>query len=130
MSDNEFTIDSWEESSYFEDTDGTKLARVKVEKVYRGALEGKGELNYLMSYNDDGSADFIGLERVEGSIAGKSGSFVLSHEGTYNEGTVNSTFTLLEKSASEDLKGLSASGSYTTSHSMVVPFDLTYKFTN
>jgi hypothetical protein len=39
--------------------------------------EGEGQVEYLMMYRSDGSATFVGLERVVGRIGGKTGAFVL-----------------------------------------------------
>ena len=48
-----------------------KLTRVSVNKSYQGDITGEGKLEYLMMYRDDGSASFIGMERVVGSIVGR-----------------------------------------------------------
>jgi hypothetical protein len=40
-----------------------------VTKSFSGDIEGEGTLEYLMAYREDGSASFVGLERVEGGPA-------------------------------------------------------------
>ena len=37
-----------------------------------------------MGYGDDGTAAFVGLERVVGKVGDRSGSFVLQHTGTFD----------------------------------------------
>ena len=37
-----------------------------------------------MCYRDDETADFVGLQRVEGNLGERSGSFVLTSNGTFD----------------------------------------------
>ena len=54
-------------------------------KTLTGDIEGESSTEYLMMYRSDGSAAFVGLERVIGRVAGKAGSFVLKYELDYAE---------------------------------------------
>lgn len=100
----------WDESTYSEH-DGGKLARADVSTVYRGTLEGEGVLTYLMSYLADGTGTFVGYERVAGSLDGRSGTFVLLHDGTFDETAVRATVTVVAGTGSGELAGLSGTGS-------------------
>jgi len=63
-----FGIKSWDEKPYNE-MDGTpKLIRGSVIKSYQGDITGEGKLECLMMYRDDGTASFVCLERVVGSV--------------------------------------------------------------
>ena len=46
-------------------------------------------------YREDGSASFVGLERIKGQLEGRSGSFVLQHIGTYESGIVKVALTMV-----------------------------------
>ena len=81
-----FAIKSWDEKTLDEIEGAQKLTRVSAIKAYQGDIEGEGKLEYLMMYRTAGSASFIGLERVTGSVGGRSGSFVLQHNGTFEDG--------------------------------------------
>jgi len=59
-----FAIKSWEEKPYNESTDLPKLTRASVSKTYTGDIAGEAHVEYLMMYRSDGSATFVGLERV------------------------------------------------------------------
>src|SRR6185369_17034663 len=72
-----FAIKSWDEKPYSEGPDQPKLTRASVTKTFTGDLAGEGKVEYLMAYASDGSATFVGLERITGELAGKAGSFVL-----------------------------------------------------
>src|SRR6266542_4829661 len=79
-----FALNAWDEKPYNEMKGLPKLTRVSVTKSYQGDITGEGKLDYLMKYRDDGSASFVGLERVAGSGGGRSGSCVAQHSGTVN----------------------------------------------
>ncbi len=68
-----FQVKSWDEKPYNEIDEGPKLTRASVTKSFRGDIEGEGILEYLMIHRDDGSASFVGLERVVGPCRGSIG---------------------------------------------------------
>jgi hypothetical protein len=74
-----FEIDSWDEEHY-DEREGTRLARVRVAKTFRGDVEGVSTTDFLLAYGaEEGSAAYVGFERVEGRVHGRPGSFVLHH---------------------------------------------------
>ena len=81
-----FKVKSWDEKPYDEIEDGPKLTRATVAKSYSGDIEGDGTVEYLMIHREDGSASFVGLERVVGAIGDRQGSFVLQHSGSFEGG--------------------------------------------
>src|SRR2546423_15713321 len=86
-----FSIKSWDEKTYNEIEGAPKLTRASVTKSYQGDIEGEGRVEYLMMYRTAGSASFMGLERVTGSIGGRSGSFGLQDNGTLEGGVAKGT---------------------------------------
>ncbi len=123
-----FQVKSWDEKPYDEIDDGPKLVRVSVTKSYSGDIEGEGTLEYLMIHRDDGSASFVGLERVVGRVADRSGSFVLQHSGTYEDGAAKATFFVVSGSGAGDLRGLRGEGSFASAHAEHYPITLDYDF--
>ena len=87
-----FEVKKWDEKPFNEIEGGLKLTRVSVTKSFEGDIRGESFLEYLMMYRDDGTASFVGLERVVGNLSGKQGSFVLHHNGTYEGGTAKATY--------------------------------------
>jgi hypothetical protein len=71
VANSRFTIKSWDEKPYGEGQDLPKLTRAAVTKTFTGDIAGEGHVEYLMMYSSDGSATFVGLERVVGHVAGK-----------------------------------------------------------
>ena len=107
-----FNIESWDEKPLHEKKGLPKMTRVSAVLSYRGDIEGEGLVEYLMSYREDGSATFLGMELISGGIAGYPGSFVLQHAGTFSEGTARSTFSVIPGSGSGKLAKLRGHGEY------------------
>lgn len=122
-----FAIKSWDEKPYGEGQDPPRLTRASVTKTYTGDIEGEGQVEYLMMYRSDGSATFVGLERVVGRIGGKTGSFVLQRTGIFERGQAKESYSVIPGSATGDLQGLLGDGSSAVGHGMEHPFTLDYE---
>src|SRR6267142_6777244 len=101
-----FALKSWDEKTYNEIEGAPKLTRVSATKSYQGDIEGEGNLEYLMMYSTADSASFIGLERVTGTIGGRSGSFVLQHNGTFEGGVAKVILSVVPGSWTGGLSGI------------------------
>ena len=123
-----FAIKSWDEKPYSEGPDLPKLTRASVTKTLTGDIDGEGKVEYLMMYRADGSATFVGLERVRGKIAGKSGTFVLQRVGVFESGQAKESYTVIPGSGTGELRGLSGEGKTAVGHGMEHPFELNYEF--
>jgi hypothetical protein len=110
-----FEIKSWDEKPY-QEFDGAKLTRAGVTKAYRGDISGDATSESLMFYQPDGSATFIGLERVVATIGGRGGSFVLEARGTYRNGTATCECSVVPGSGAGGLRGLRGAGRYVATH--------------
>ena len=100
----QFQIKDWQETTQSEYELGKRsLANVKLE--YTGDIAGSSELQYLLSYQADGSADFVGFESLQASISGKAGSLVLKHSGSFVDGVASSQFEVIQCSIEDKLIG-------------------------
>jgi len=122
-----FAIKSWDEKPYVEGPDQPRLTRASVGKTYTGDIEGEGQVEYLMMYRGDGSATFVGLERVVGRIGGRAGSFVLQRTGVFEGGQAKESYSVIPGSATGELQGLTGDGSSALGHGMEHPFTLGYE---
>jgi hypothetical protein len=122
-----FAIKSWDEQPYGEGHDQPRLTRASVTKTYTGDIEGEGQVEYLMMYRGDSSAAFVGLERVVGRIAGKTGTFVLQRTGVFENGQAKESYAVIAGSATGDLQGLVGDGSSAVGHGLEHPFTLSYQ---
>ena len=86
---------------------GSTLAGLTLEKVFRGDLEGTSVGRMLSAGTDvKGSAGYVAVERVVGSLRGRAGTFVLQHTGVMTRGTGQLSITVVPDSGTGDLTGL------------------------
>jgi len=123
-----FAIKGWDEKPYSEGADLPKLTRASVTKTLTGDVEGESHTEYLMAYTPDGSASFVGLERVTARLAGRSGTFVLQRTGVFEGGQAKESYAVIAGTATGDLKGLRGDGRSAVGHGMEHPFTLDYEF--
>ena len=105
-----FALKAWDEKPYNEVPGELKMTRSSVAYTYRGDIEGDSTLDYLMVYRPDESGSFVGLERIIGRVAGRAGSFVIQHTGTFNKTEVDSTFFVVPNSGTGELVDLRGEG--------------------
>jgi hypothetical protein len=123
-----FEVKNWDEKPYNEMEGVAKLTHAIVTQDYQGDIEGEGTLDYLMVYVSESAASYVGLERIAGRIADRSGTFVLQHTGTFADGIASVNYSVVPGSGTGDLNGLKGQGSYSTGHVQPHPFSLEYSF--
>jgi hypothetical protein len=123
-----FAIKSWDEKPYNEKEALPKLTRAIVVKTFTGDIEGESQVDYLMMYRADGTATFVGLERVVGRVGGKSGSFVLQRSGVFDGNVARESYSVVEGSGTGELAELKGEGSSVAGHAKENPMELEYDF--
>jgi hypothetical protein len=83
------------------------LGRMSMDKQFAGDLQAnsKGEMLTARTATE-GSAGYVAIERVTGSLGGRKGSFVLQHTGTMTRGEQHLEITVVPDSGTGDLAGL------------------------
>ncbi|HKB31330.1 MAG TPA: DUF3224 domain-containing protein [Streptosporangiaceae bacterium] len=121
-------IASWDERPYRELADGSRFTRADV--VVGGGTDAtatdaaatdvtatgaattdaitEGSFEALLYYRPDGTSSYVTLMRLTGNLGGKSGTFVLRGEGTYDGSTARMAASVIDGSQTGDLAGLSA----------------------
>lgn len=122
-----FEVKSWDEKPYEELDGGGKLTRARVTQSAHGDLEGEGVVEYLMAYRADGTAQFVGMQRVVGSLGGRQGSFVLQIEGTYDGGRAKGDWSVVSGSGTGELRGLKGTGGFEAPHGPTASITLDYE---
>lgn len=91
-----------------EQAGGTALGRLSLDKQFSGDLvaTSKGEMLSAMTATR-GSAGYVAIERVTGSLQGRAGSFVLQHSGSMTRGAGTLLVTVVPDSGTGELAGLS-----------------------
>jgi hypothetical protein len=92
---------------YAQGRDGMKLGRMSIDKTFRGDLEATSKGEMLSATTPvEGSAGYVAIEQVTGTLSGKPGSFVLQHFGTMDKGGNRLVLEVVPDSGSGELSGL------------------------
>jgi hypothetical protein len=89
------------------ETGDAMLARMSIDKQFRGDLEGTSAGEMLSAGTvTKGSAGYVAIERVSGTLAGRKGTFVLQHSATMNRGLPSLSIAVVPDSGTGELAGL------------------------
>jgi len=95
---------------YAKGIDGVNLGRMSIDKTFTGELDATstGEMLSAMTATQ-GSAGYVAIEQVVGTLAGLQGSFVLQHFGTMDKGQDSLILNVIPDSGTGELEGSSGS---------------------
>ncbi len=86
---------------------GPTVGRMLIDKQFHGDLEGASKGQMLAAHGAvEGSAGYVAIEHVNGTLHGRSGTFVLQHSGTMTRGAPHLTITVVPDSGTGQLTGL------------------------
>ena len=85
----------------------TTLGRMTIDKQFHGGLEGtsKGQMLTGMTTVKD-SGGYVAIEKVSGTLNGRTGTFILQHIGTMARGAQQLTISVVPDSGTGQLVGL------------------------
>src|SRR5215469_11602224 len=106
------TVHKYEPAVYEEQAGGPVLTQIHVEESFSGGIAGDGVVEFLQAGRADGSASFVGIERVTGTIAGRSGTFLLQDAGRVEGQVVSGDWFVIPGSATGELAGLRGEGGF------------------
>jgi hypothetical protein len=121
-------VKAYEPAPFDQPAQGPALVRIHVEEEFSGDIQGQGVAEFLQTTIGDEQASFVGVERVTGSIAGRSGTFVFQDAGTLNGTTVVGTWFVVAGSGTGDLSGLRGEGGFTAQLGEQADITLDYWF--
>ena len=105
------------------------LSRLTIDKRFHGDLEGISKGEMLATQTDTpGSAGYVALERVTGTLKGRNGSFVLQHSATMHRGKPVSSITVVPDSGTGELRGLSGKMTITVASDGGHSYEFDFKF--
>jgi len=114
-----YSVVQWKEDPWQTISPEMRMTKASVEYALKGDIEAKVTEEYLMFYEyfdakdqHKSSAEYIGMMRLEGKVAGKSGSFALDDSGFFEGGAAFSTLRILDGSGTGELKGITGTGKY------------------
>ena len=101
-----FQITNWDESALQQLPDTQKITQAKVTQSYQGDILGNSEIHYVMNYDKDGNAKFVGFEVIEATVNGQECQLTLQHNGTFEQGIAKSHFLVLASSSLPEIINL------------------------
>jgi hypothetical protein len=85
----------------------SSVGRMALDKQFHGDLQAASKGQMLSTMGDvKGSAGYVAMERVSGTLHGRKGTFALQHSGTMTRGTPSLTITVVPDSGTGELVGL------------------------
>jgi hypothetical protein len=83
------------------------LGRMSIDKQFRGDLVGTGKGEMLSARTaTPNSAGYVAIEKVAGTLAGRSGTFVFQHSSTMSRGEPQQSVSVVPDSGTGDLAGI------------------------
>ena len=123
-----FEVQSWDENTYEELDGDAKLTRASVGQGFTGDLEGDGSVEWLMCYREDKTADFVGLQRFVGRLGGRSGSFVMQTQGSFDGTEAKGSLAVVDARAPRSWPASRARGAFAAPLGSTASVELDYDF--
>jgi len=119
-------IQSWDEQPYVEFDGDRKLTNTTVTQKLHGDIEGEGTATWLAAYRSDGTADYVGYQRIVGTIDGAEGSVVLRMTGGYDGKVARSDWEVIDGLGTGAFEGLVGTGTMEAASSGSPTYTLEY----
>lgn len=116
------------ETETYDEAPGAQLGRMHITRRFTGDLEGESSAELLTATTPEGSAVFLGLDRIAGRLHGREGSFVLQHGGEIDASGATTWGRIVPASATGSLAGLSGTSQITVdedgTHRLTLDYEL------
>lgn len=90
--------------------DGVMASHARIDKHFHGALQARSVVHmFAIGTAVPGSAAYVAVERVAGTLQGRTGTFLMQHNGTMARGKPMLSLTVVPDSGTEELAGISGS---------------------
>jgi len=88
--------------------DGVDAGHFRFDKRFHGDIEATSVVHMLaVGTAVEGSAAYVAIERLTGTLQGRSGSFFMQHNGTMNRGAATLALSVVPDSGTDELENLS-----------------------
>jgi Protein of unknown function (DUF3224) len=123
-----FTVESGEEDTYEALDHGVRLTHAQGKQSFTGDIKGDGAVHWLMLYRPDKTAQFVGMQRISGTIGGRRGMVALTAQGVHDGKGSRITLEVVPGSGSGDLEGISGKGKLENPGGKTGTYELDYTF--
>jgi Protein of unknown function (DUF3224) len=121
-----FEVTPADEHAYYDVTGQARLTHAGGAQRFSGDIEGVGSIEWLMCYLPDKSARFVGLQRIDGSVNGRRGTFVIEAVGVHNGTGSEARWRIIEGSGTGELDGITGQGGFDAAGGKTVSYHLDY----
>jgi Protein of unknown function (DUF3224) len=104
------TVQSSEARPY--ETTSPKLVEIHISEKFSGDIDGESDVRALQVQRDDKSASMVSMQRFNGTLGGRHGTFVLQGKETVENGKIKATWFVVPGSGTGDLSGLRGEGGF------------------
>src|SRR3712207_146555 len=91
---------------------GVRVTHAWGAQAFDGGIVGGGSVDWLMCYRADKTAELVGVQRIDGTIDGRRGSFVLTSSGSHDGSTSSGSWSIVAGSGTGALAGIRGTGSW------------------
>ncbi len=96
------------------EAEDSMVSRLMIDKRFHGDLEGTSRGQMLAATTgEQGSAGYVAIELVRGTLEGRTGTFMLQHSGTMARGAPHLSVSVIPDSGTGELVGLTGQMSIT-----------------
>jgi hypothetical protein len=100
------------EATPFGQSAGPQLTEIRITETFAGDIDAESTLRALQIQREDHSAKLISLQRVNGKLDGREGTFVLQGSETVENGKIKGTWSVVPGSGTGDLAKLCGEGGF------------------
>jgi hypothetical protein len=122
-----FQITSFNEDTYEDRGEKAKLTHAWGDQAFSGDIEGDGQVHWLMSYRPDGTATYVGLQRIKGTLVGRRGTFVIDASGEFDGAASRGRWSIIRGSGTADLAGVTGTGTFEAPGGPKATYELDYE---
>jgi hypothetical protein len=119
-------MQDWDEQPLVTIDDDRRITTTTVRQRFSGDIEGEGSATWLSVYLADGTAEYAGFQRIEGTVGGREGSVVLRMTGGYDGTVARSRWEAVPGAGTGDLESLSGTGRSDATSDAPPPYSLDY----
>ena len=122
--DGDFELTSWDENPAQDLERTVKVTAARIAQRFTGGIQAETVADMVMTYRPDGTAEYVGHHRVLRRLRGRSGSFVLRANGTFDGTEARTEFEVIPGSGTGELAGIAGSGSAAAGHGSTGTYSL------
>lgn len=123
-----FEVTAWDEKPFAKIGETGKLTKASVKGKLSGDIDAEVVTEWLMCYASENEATYVGFQKIDGTIDGKSGSFVVENDGTFDGKAARGNWFVVPNSGTGELEGISGEGTFDSPKGTKASFSLDYEF--